>query len=250
MKRRQLFVGIALGIFLLGACVTLVVLAGIRQLKERDCDSHLRYVCFSLALYCGAQRGHLPPAYLLDQEGRPIHSWRTLLLPYLTYDYVYKHYKFAEPWDSLDNRAFAEKYSWNFACPSHSILPANTNYVAVTGEETLWPAPKTSVTFEYRRAGEHETPWPDVASPAKLPESGEEKLLIVELVNSDIPWTAPRDMPLEDLVELVEADATGKRLKEFVRKVATIDAAQKIHLLDPINDFERIKKVVASAKTR
>src|SRR5262245_23624397 len=44
-----------------------------------------------------------PPAYLADAAGRPAHSWRVLLLPYLGYEELYKQYDFNEPWDGPNN---------------------------------------------------------------------------------------------------------------------------------------------------
>lgn len=51
--------------------------------------------------------GSFPPAYLADETGKPMHSWRTLLLPYLDGAQLYNEYRFDEPWDSTHNLSIA-----------------------------------------------------------------------------------------------------------------------------------------------
>ena len=52
-----------------------------------------------------AQHGCFPPAYSVDKDGRPLHSWRVLLLPYLDEEELYKQLRLDEPWDSPHNKA-------------------------------------------------------------------------------------------------------------------------------------------------
>ena len=56
-----------------------------------------------------ADKGHFPPAYVLGQDGRPAHSWRVLLLPYLGYEDLYSRYNFSEPWNGPNNRLLADE---------------------------------------------------------------------------------------------------------------------------------------------
>src|SRR5438034_9067098 len=58
-----------------------------------------------LALHDFQQRhGRLPPAVVYDRDGRPLHSWRVLLLPYLEHEELYRRFLLTEPWDSPANR--------------------------------------------------------------------------------------------------------------------------------------------------
>ena len=57
------------------------------------------------------QHGSFPPAYTVDAEGNPLHSWRTLILPYFgepKWQEIYDQIRFDEPWDSEHNRQFQE----------------------------------------------------------------------------------------------------------------------------------------------
>lgn len=47
--------------------------------------------------------GHLPPAVLYGPDGKPWHSWRVLILPYIEESPVYERYRFDEPWDGPNN---------------------------------------------------------------------------------------------------------------------------------------------------
>jgi hypothetical protein len=52
------------------------------------------------------KQNKLPPLYTENAEGKPLHSWRVLLLPYLEENELYKKIKLDEPWDSEHNKQF------------------------------------------------------------------------------------------------------------------------------------------------
>lgn len=49
------------------------------------------------------KHGRLPPAVVHGPEGKPLHSWRVLLLPFIGQEALYKQFKLEEPWDSPHN---------------------------------------------------------------------------------------------------------------------------------------------------
>ncbi|MDR1289837.1 MAG: DUF1559 domain-containing protein [Planctomycetaceae bacterium] len=53
----------------------------------------------------------LPPLYTVDKNGKPLHSWRVLLLPFIEQTALYNSIKLDEPWDSEHNKHF------------HNIIP-------------------------------------------------------------------------------------------------------------------------------
>jgi hypothetical protein len=70
---------------------------------HRDyCRRQLRHIAIALQNYHDVH-GQLPPAYLPDSRGRPMHSWRVLLLPFLEMQALYDQYDFNEPWDGPNN---------------------------------------------------------------------------------------------------------------------------------------------------
>src|SRR4051812_3837711 len=55
---------------------------GSREAPRRTkCKNHLKDIALALHNYHDAY-GTFPPAYIADQNGRPMHSWRVLILPY------------------------------------------------------------------------------------------------------------------------------------------------------------------------
>ncbi len=53
-----------------------------RAARRMQCASDLKQIALALHDYEQAYKA-LPPAYTVDVKGRPLHSWRTLILPYL-----------------------------------------------------------------------------------------------------------------------------------------------------------------------
>ena len=66
--------------------------------------------------------GCFPPAYIADKNGKPMHSWRVLILPYLDYDDLYKAYDFSEPWDGPKNKT-AAGHAASWSMPARATSP-------------------------------------------------------------------------------------------------------------------------------
>lgn len=80
----------------------------------------------------------LPTAYTVDEEGKPLHSWRVLILPFLGERELYEKIRLDEPWDSEWNRQFHDQ------CPKvyQSVFnPSKTDAVVgvVVGQGTMFP---------------------------------------------------------------------------------------------------------------
>ena len=61
--------------------------------------------------------GNFPPAAVCDKTGKPMLSWRVLILPYVEQDNLYKQFKLDEPWDSEHNKKLIEKMPKVYAIP-------------------------------------------------------------------------------------------------------------------------------------
>ena len=70
-----------------------------RARNEMASLARLREIGEAMAKYQRAN-GCYPPQYVPDKDGRPMHSSRVLLLPYLGRDDLFKQYDMTEPWNS------------------------------------------------------------------------------------------------------------------------------------------------------
>lgn len=164
--------------------VPFVLCKGLSNMRLNSCSNNLKWIALALQSY-RETNGCFPPTQLTDQGGKPVHSWRVLILPYLgsaNYNF-YRQYRCDEPWDGPNNRLLAARRPWFFACPCQPD-PAGqghtlTNYLAVIGPGTPW-----SQSAENGDKGQ-----------APLGD----RLLVVEVADSQINWMEPRDLTLEQL---------------------------------------------------
>lgn len=183
----------------LGYALSVAVNAARHDAQRSDCKGKLSQI--SLALYCYHQDyGCYPPAYIADENGRPMHSWRVLLLPYWEVGDFYRRYRFDEPWDGPNNRKLGEETGSPYKlyhCVSDRPETAGadnsrmTSYVVVTGPETAWSGSRTSRS--------------DITNdPAST-------FLVVEVANSGIHWMEPRDLDIREM-ELTINSKAGKAI--------------------------------------
>ena len=162
-------------------------------IREANCYANLQYICLALEQYRSTY-GHLPPAYLVDKNGTPMHSWRVLILPFLGENALYKAYDFTEPWDGPKNKKLMADCPVYYACPSDpgTNLPTagRTSYVAVVGANAAWPDVKAAKP-----------------GPMNFPCGDRKTIMLVESADSGIAWTEPRDLALDDLAA-TQASAT------------------------------------------
>ncbi|MEN6459611.1 MAG: DUF1559 domain-containing protein [Thermoguttaceae bacterium] len=187
-KASKLDLFVSLLIILLLAGLVLPSLQSARECSRiAQCSNNLHQVGLALLEY-EASHHSLPPTCIRDKNGKPMHSWRVLILPYLGRRDLYDAYKFDEPWDGPTNKKLLDKRPSVFACPSSSDAfdIRTTSYLAVVGHNTLWQSGRTS------------NPVPDQLSGRSV--------IVCETSESGIRWTEPRDFSLDTLaVEGVRA---------------------------------------------
>ncbi len=83
--------------------------------------------------------GKLPPAVIFGPDGKPWHSWRVLLLPYLERVDLYNAYDFSQPWDSPKNKALLDKMPDVYRDPIHGDKKEPfTHYAAFVGPTSVF----------------------------------------------------------------------------------------------------------------
>ncbi len=139
----------------------------LNQLHLAMCNYHDAYGCF-------------PPAYLVDEDGVPAHSWRVLILPFIEEKERYSQYRFDEPWNGPNNRRLASQIPHHFHMPNEPDDSLDTNIVAIVGPETAFPG-SSSVTI------------------ADFADGLDNTILLAEITGSGICWMEPRDLQVDQM---------------------------------------------------
>ena len=100
--------------------------------RRTQCASNLRQIVLALLNYEQVHKA-LPPAYTVDAQRRPLHSWRTLILPYLEQESLYRTIDLSKPWNDPANAKARETSLPIFRCPEAAGPPNTTTYLAIVG---------------------------------------------------------------------------------------------------------------------
>ena len=79
---------LGIGLLLVGLLVPATRSAG-PAARRAQCVNNLKQIALALSQYEQTYQA-LPPAYTVDAKGKPLHSWRTLILPFLEQSELYK----------------------------------------------------------------------------------------------------------------------------------------------------------------
>ncbi|MFN0054657.1 MAG: DUF1559 domain-containing protein [Planctomycetales bacterium] len=149
--------------------------------RRTQCRGHFYGISMALSNYHDAY-GSYPPAFIADEQGRPMHSWRVLILPFIDETELYRKYRFDEAWDGPHNRQLHDSIVRLYNCSSEQPKEASpyTSYVAVIGPETFWR--KENLTRDS-----------DITDPRNS------TLVVVEIAHSFIHWMEPRDLEMSHM---------------------------------------------------
>jgi hypothetical protein len=137
----------------------------------------------------------LPPAVKCDKDGKPLYSWRVLLLPYLEEGSLYNEYHLNEPWDSVHNKylmlAKMPPCYYSFRDEGNGM----TRYQALVGPGTAFERPGLT--------------WTD------FPHGLGTTLLVVEAAQA-VPWTKPEDVVYDPNKPLPSLGGVSKQDVRFL----------------------------------
>ena len=102
--------------------------------RRNQCMNNMKQIGLALDNYHHAHDS-FPPAYIPDENGDPMHSWRVLILPYLEQGYLYDEYDFSQPWDSPHNLQVTDVAIPIYQCSSETLPGStDTSYLVITGQ--------------------------------------------------------------------------------------------------------------------
>jgi hypothetical protein len=109
------------GLFVCGGVLLALLLPAVQAAREAarrtQCSNNLKQIALAFHNYHDTYKT-FPPAYIPDENGRPMHSWRVLILPFLEQQALYNMYNFDEPWDSPANAMVTSTAIPVFQCAS------------------------------------------------------------------------------------------------------------------------------------
>ena len=108
----------------LGTSVALLlpaVQASREAARRMQCSNQIKQIVLAFHIYADkTTQAYLPPLYTVDAKGKPLHSWRVLILPYIEQTALFQQIRLDEPWDSEHNKQFHDKMPNIYKCPSNS----------------------------------------------------------------------------------------------------------------------------------
>lgn len=156
--------------------------------RRSVCQGYLKQIVVALHFYHD-EYGCFPPAVVRDASGRPMHSWRVLLLPYMEQQAIYAKYRFDEPWDGPNNRKLHDTEANLFTCPEQSAgargnRNTDTSYVVIVGPRTAFPEDRCVALRD-------------------ITDDQGNTLLVVEIAGSGIHWMEPRDLHVTQMARQI-----------------------------------------------
>lgn len=166
--------------------VSALVAPILERFARSECVDNLKTLGLAMHNY-HAIRGTFPPAYSADAQGKPLLSWRVLILKYLEEDALFKEFRLDESWDSPHNKALIGRMPKVFACPSRrggTLAPGMTIYKTPRGPQTGFPG---AVGFDLKGAT----------------DGTSNTIMILETpVDQAVPWTKPDDWDVPAAIDV------------------------------------------------
>lgn len=183
----------ALAIPMMGICAGLLlpaVQAAREAARRMNCSNNLKQIGMGLQNYHAVYKS-LPPAYTVDAQGQRLHSWRTLILPFIEQEALYSRIDLNKPWDDPANQAAANTAVAAYSCPSTDLDPTMTLYVAIVDPSSAMSGP-TPTRFRDIVDG--------IANTVLLMETGPANA---------VPWMSPDDMDLSTYMNPTDGGHRG-----------------------------------------
>jgi hypothetical protein len=148
--------------------------------RHSQAQNNLTQIGKALTEYAKKNGGRLPAAAVHAKDGRPLLSWRVLLLPHLRQEPLFKQFRLDEAWDGPTNKKLLDRMP-----PVYALDPADLD--ARPTPETVYRAVVgRGAAFEGREG-----------VPLKDFTNGVAHAAVVVTAGPPTPWTKPDDWPYD-----------------------------------------------------
>ncbi|MCC9609732.1 DUF1559 domain-containing protein [Blastopirellula sp. JC732] len=174
-------------VLLCGGILVALLLPAVQQARaaarRMQSTNNMKQIGLALHNYADTY-GTFPPATINDENGKPMHSWRVLILPFIEEQFLYSQYDFNEPWDGPNNRLLMSQMPMVYADPTIDSPPGEgaTSYQAISDEGTVMNETRGSLFRE-------------------ITDGTSNTALVVENTGKMVPWLRPDDTKISDFVQ-------------------------------------------------
>jgi hypothetical protein len=178
--------------------------------NQKQSMANLKAIVTALHKYHD-DRGRFPPVIVYNREGKPLYSWRVLLLPFLGQNKLFEQFKLDEAWDSPTNQPLLARMPAEYAPPGERFPPADfaTHYLVFDGpgavfdrggrpkwlDDPINAARIPGMQVHPQRPGDK--PVYDFGGGSRMFSITDGTAFTILLVEADdrVPWSKPQDLP-------------------------------------------------------
>ncbi len=176
---------------ILAALLLPAVQAAREAARRTSCQNNLKQIGLALHNYHDVYNT-FPPAYIPDEDGEPMRSWRASVLPFIEQAPLYDRYDFHKRWDDPENQFATTVSIPAYRCPSDpGQTPFDTSYVLITGTGTIFEAGNP-------------------AGISSILDGTANTVMAVEIASSGIAWPKPEDLDIEAFVAMFGGSGAGR----------------------------------------
>jgi prepilin-type processing-associated H-X9-DG protein len=214
------FVGIVFVGLLIALLLPAVRTAG-PAARRMSCTNQLKQIALALHNYHDAY-GCFPPAYTIDEDGNPLHSWRTLILPFIEQQALYETIDLSKAWDDPVNKDARETQIFTYRCPEGTRAATHTSYLAVIAPDSCFQRTESRTLSD-------------------ITDDPGTTMMVIEVdADHEVPWMAPVDIDEQWVLRINRLEDPPH---EGGLNVAFVDGS--VHFLSTETDQSHLRALIS-----